>query len=208
MSNMNLKQIEDLTNTFKQTINWNLEDEPIKIRSFKMNRISTTTLKKSPEYGVIALYSPTKKQICFNERIVKDLQSIENIVKSSQETGHSVKTDKSKITHHMITHEYGHFVEDCIIQKRIQQNVHDWAKFKTSPTDADLMRKAKAKEIEQQIIQIAKEKYKANDKQLETSSYGQKNSFEFFAEVFAESQLHTTQKPLIQAMKDFLKEEK
>ena len=69
--------------------------------------------------------------------------------------------------------------------------------------------KVEARKIKQQIKDIATQKYKAKPKQLITSEYGEKDkySFEWFAEVFAESQLHTTEKPIVKAMKDYLKEE-
>ena len=210
----NLKQIIDLSYKQKSIIDDILNDTPIKIRSYMMNRISKKTYKKSPEYSVLALFSPIKKQICFNARVLKDIPSIERIIESSQKTGHSVKTDKNKAIFHIVTHEFGHFVEDCIIQKKIQQNVFDWSKYRKliqskdydKQYEANEIRKKYAEEIKLQIKQIATDKYNATGSQLKTSKYGESDDFEFFAEIYAESQLHTTRKPLIKAMQDFLKE--
>lgn len=213
---MNLKQIEFLTEHNKSIIEWSLDTEPLSIRSYKMNRISKRTMKKSPEYSVIAVFSPVDKQICFNERVVKDISTLEYIAKSGQETGHSVKTDKNKMAQHTVTHEYGHFVEDCIILNKIRMKTKEdvralsnYQKVKASP-EGERIRMQYAEEIKNQIKQIAIKKYHAKGEQLRTSNYGEmKNDpFEFFAEVFAETQLHTTNKPLVRAMKDYLEEEK
>lgn len=204
---VNLKQIKDLSNEFSEIISPNLDDECIKIRSYKMNRVSFNTGVKSPEYGIMALFTPVKKQICFNERSIKDLESLKSIIKTSQKVGHSVQIDEGKEGVYVITHEYGHFLENCIIEKRIQQDVRAWAKFKTNLFEMQKMRIAEAENIRAEIKQIATQKYKASVKQLETSKYGEqdKNPFEWFAEVFAESRLHTTNKPLVKAMKEYLK---
>ena len=203
----NLKQIKDLTHEFSGIVSPNLDDECIKIRSFKMNRIRIATGTKSPEYEILALFAPIKKQICFNERSIKDLESLKSLVKHSQEVGHSVKVDNGKESVYVITHEYGHFLENCIIEKRIQQDVRAWAKFKTNVSEMQKMRIAEAESIRTKIKEIATKKYKASEGQLKPSEYGDKSPFEWFAEVFAETKLHTTNKPLVKAMKEYLKGE-
>lgn len=206
----NLNQINTLSKKFDNLISKNLEDEGIKIRSYKMNRVSYTTGKSTAEYGVMALFAPGKKQICFNERTFKSDEQIINLTKESQKSGYSVETDKGKENLHIITHEYGHFIEQCIIEKHLQNDIHQWAKYRaSSPIEKEEIRRVEARKIKQQIKDIATQKYKAKPKQLITSEYGEKDkySFEWFAEVFAESQLHTTEKPIVKAMKDYLKEE-
>lgn len=206
VAEVTLKQISDLTQEYSNIVNSNLEDEAIKIRSFKMNRVSIKTGAKTPEYGIMALFTPFKKQICFNERSVKDLESLNNIIKASQESGHSVTTDDSKKGVYVITHEYGHFLENCIIEKHIQQDVRGWAKYKTGNlSEVQAIRVSEAEKIRDTIKEIATKKFKASKKQLETSDYGEVSAFEWFAEVFTESKLHTTNKPLVKAMKEYLK---
>lgn len=207
----NLGYIKELAETYDDTISDNLNDEKIKIRSYKMNYVNKKTLAVHSNTSVLALFAPGQKQICLNERVFKTKEKLIETMKSSQKSGHSVKTDKGKEMQAVITHEFGHFIENCIIEKRIQNDVREWAQYKSAPIqEAESTRKNIAKDIKDEIKEIAKQKYKAKKNQLTTSKYGEFNDdpFEWFAEVFTESRLHTTKKPLIKAMKSFLKGEK
>ena len=64
-----------------------------------------------------------------------------------------------------------------------------------------------ANKIVGEVTDIATQKYKAKDKDLILSDYGTRDPFEWFAEAFTEASLHTTNKPLVQAMRDFLSKE-
>ena len=207
---VNLDQINTLTNKYKNLASDYLPwDEPIKIRSHKMNRIYKNG-KKVPEYSTLAIFSFKNKQICFNERSVKNIDNVTNIVKSSQKDKFSVETDNDKQVLHLVTHEYGHFLEQAIIEKRLKNNLQEWTDFRLGKSSRQqAYRVREANKIRNEIKDIATKDYKATGSQLVTSEYGEKrnNPFEWFAEIFAESQLHKTDKPLIKAMEKFLKEE-
>lgn len=210
LTHKNLYQIHLLTNKFeKLTSDYLPSDEPIKIRSYKMNRIYKNN-KIVPEYDTLALFSFKNKQICFNERTIKNIDNVTKIIKLSQQANFSVETDDNKQVLHVITHEYGHFLEQAIIEKRLKNNLKDWSDFRLGTlAEQQRFREREANKIRTEIKNIATKNYKAIENQLITSKYGEtdKNPFEWFAEVFAESQLHKTDKPLIKAMKKFLKEE-
>ena len=95
-----------------------------------------------------------------------------------------------------ITHEYGHMIENMIIntpefaKESMDRFVADKSKeHKDSATWWLTSVEAKQDEIKAQIISIAKEKDPDFDYNDYISDYGRKNSAEFFAECFMNSQL-------------------
>lgn len=209
LSNTNLSEVKLLTEKYKNISNATLNFEELTIRAFPMDRVSIKTGVRRAEYETIALFHPTSKQICFNQRVLNDYDKATENSKRSQNEGWSSKTDKGKEASHTIAHEYGHFIENCIIEKKIQQNVHKWAEYKNLPVAEKLkIWNTEERNIKKEIINIAVKKYKASEEDLKISKYGDRNGdAEWFAEVFAETNLHTTKKPIVQAMKDFLKKE-
>lgn len=92
--------------------------------------------------------------------------------------------------------------------RKMQQNVHQYNKYRTaSVQEHEKLHYAEARKITARIAEIALKKYNATNYDLRLSDYALENQYEWFAETFAEANLHTTNKPLVQAMKDFLNEE-
>lgn len=113
-----------------------------------------------------------------------------------------------------ITHEFGHFIENVLINEYNHNNYAEFLNMRTRCLSANSTTKSKqilrrwqekiAEPIAQEIYEIAK-KNNPNFKLYEhLSEYGKKNSFEFFAECFANMECGKPNE-LGKAMKEFLK---
>lgn len=202
-----LQQIKTLANDYNGIVSSYLDTEDLKIRSYKVNRVSIKTQVSKPDYELRACFAPSTSQICLNERTMKTNDRLieEHII--SQKTGYSVTVDKGQEKNHIITHEFGHFVENCIIENRLKQDVKKYNSYKTDNKQRLEIEWNEACKIVGDVIDIATQKYKAKKKDLVLSDYSTNNPFEWFAETFTEASLHTTNKPLVQAMREFLSKE-
>lgn len=202
-----LQQIKTLAKDYNGIVSSYLDTEDLKIRSYKVNRVSIKTNKSRPDYELRACFAPLTSQICLNERTMKtNDRLIEEHIKS-QKTGYSVTVDKGQEKNHIITHEFGHFIENCIIENRLKQDVKRYNTYKTDNKQRLEIEWNEANKIVGNVIDIATQKYKAKKKDLVLSDYSTNNPFEWFAETFTEASLHTTNKPLVQAMREFLSKE-
>ena len=202
-----LQQIKTLAKDYNGIVSSYLNTEDLKIRSYKVNRVSIKTNKSRPDYELRACFAPLTSQICLNERTMKtNDRLIEEHIKS-QKTGYSVTVDKGQEKNHIITHEFGHFIENCIIENRLKQDVKRYNTYKTDNKQRLDIEWNEANKIVGDVIDIATQKYKAKKKDLVLSDYSTNNPFEWFAETFTEASLHTTNKPLVQAMREFLSKE-
>lgn len=202
-----LQQIKTLANDYNGIVSSYLDTEDLKIRSYKVNRVSIKTQVSKPDYELRACFAPLTSQICLNERTMKtNDRLIEEHIKS-QKTGYSVTVDKGQEKNHIITHEFGHFIENCIIENRLKQDVKRYNTYKTDNKQRLDIEWNEANKIVGDVIDIATQKYKAKKKDLVLSDYSTNNPFEWFAETFTEASLHTTNKPLVQAMREFLSKE-
>ena len=211
---MNLIQLGDLSKKYSNIINGYLNYDDLKIRAYKMDRVSLKTGKRTPELETGALFNPTTNQICFNIRNNQNLSQLRQMGKLSQDDGWSVRTDIRNVEKHIVTHEFGHFIENCLIEKRLQkdvrrfkeykeaENTHNWTKYVE-------IQNAEASKISTEIQSIAREKFgERNPENLIPSRYAKISGvLEWFAEVFAETNLHTINKPYVKAMEEFLKKE-
>lgn len=202
-----LQQIKTLANDYNGIVSSYLDTEDLKIRSYKVNRVSIKTQVSKPDYELRACFAPLTSQICLNERTMKtNDRLIEEHIKS-QKTGYSVTVDKGQEKNHIITHEFGHFIENCIIENRLKQDVKRYNTYKADNKQRLDIEWNEANKIVGDVIDIATQKYKAKKKDLVLSDYSTNNPFEWFAETFTEASLHTTNKPLVQAMREFLSKE-
>lgn len=102
-----------------------------------------------------------------------------------------------------ITHEYGHILEAQISKGRTQWGGVLGADFVDNPRKEE---KDQAREIRKEIVAIAKENNPDFNLFDNISQYGKTNDFEFFAEVFANSQCGAPNE-LGDAMNEWLKKE-
>ena len=105
----------------------------------------------------------------------------------------SMPCAKENYTVYTITHEYGHMLENIIVQKRRDEKGVFSKQLEDNNFNSryDFMRFVNAdyKEIKKEIIQIFKENNKKEKYSTYLSDYGKTNEYEFFAESFANSQL-------------------
>lgn len=85
------------------------------------------------------------------------------------------ETDNETLSRYVVTHEYGHMLENVLIQQELA------VKFGSFQNIAD--------RYKNEIIKIAESSIENFNVDEYISSYGKKNSKEFFAECFANSQL-------------------
>lgn len=111
------------------------------------------------------------------------------------------KSDENELLNASIAHEYGHFIEKLIIDKKIneEKSQKDMTHF-----DFDLAFSYHAIKIKREILKIQKEKFNSDEQFI--SEYGRKNSREFFAEAF--SNLVTSKNPttIAKATEIYIKE--
>lgn len=202
-----LQQIKKLADNYNVIVSSYLDTEDLKVRSYKINRVSIKTQKSRPDYEVRACFAPFTSQICLNERTIKTNERLVEEYNRQQKTNYSVTVDKGQEKNHVITHEFGHFVENCIIENRLKQDVKTYNTYKTDNKQRLESEWQEASKIVKEVTDIATQKYKAKDKDMVLSYYSREDPFEWFAETFTEASLHTTNKPLVQAMREFLSKE-
>lgn len=205
--NSNLSQIKTLTNKYSNISKEYLKDDVLKIRSFKMDNVSFKTGKRTPEYNILAVFQSETGQICLNARSMDEVEKIKKVKRLSILDKHSVKVDEKNYEVSTITHEYGHFVQDCIIEKHLKQDIHRYNTYKTNPQEREKIRLQEAIKITKDIANIAVTKFKATQEDLIQSEYSKTNHFEWFAETFTETNLHSEKKPITLAMKYYLEKE-
>ena len=131
-----------------------------------------------------------------NENSYKDYTShIDDAIKNVKNKWHSA-TSKDYYPVRTTTHEFGHIVHDCIIHNYNKENPKKLEKvlassMKTSSLSAGMKKLNDyqlkiVREYNKEMIQIAKELEEGFSIEKNLSRYGQTNSFEFFAECFAE----------------------
>lgn len=111
-----------------------------------------------------------------------------------------------------VTHEYGHMLQNIIIQGEMEAYGFDRLKAEMNPKAKTAkamfkpyskIRDGVAKKCFSEIVEIAKSKNPDFSLSESISNYGKSNCFEFFAEVFANSQLGAPNE-LGQAMNEWL----
>ncbi len=188
-----LNQVNSLSEKYSNIIKTN--EIPVHLRTYKMNNVNLKTLSKSPNFTTNACFATKKDeiQICLNKRIYTSLQDVKDGEKQSQSTGHHVKVKSEHLDKYSIVHEFGHYIEDCIIQKRLNNS------------------NATLKEREDVAIDLFKEVMEGidlnNTSQYRLSRYQYKNAFEWFAETFTSCQLGEKNTLLTNNMNKLLKKE-
>ena len=223
VTKMMLDQVQNLSQQYSGIVNGYLNEDTLKIRAYDMNQVSIKTGKKTPDFSTGALHDYITHQICINGRTT---QSVEQLKKSSilaQKTNWSAKTDENNAEKSILTHEYGHFIQNCIIEKRLQKDVKKYSEYKVAEqrmqdknnqnrlndyNKFNQIRHETLRDITQDIIKIAFQKYNATKEDFSVSDYGDKNGLnEWFAEVFTEANLNSSSRVVTKAMKEFLNKE-
>ena len=195
--NSNLQQVEKLSKKYSGLLSKEPEHE-LHIRNYPMSD------------NTIACYARidpdlTQSQICYNKKLVKDVEDMNTKIKHQIQVGFSASAENK--TDYVITHEFGHYLERNIIEKRFQKDIRQYVRFKNlGSKEAEKVINEEADKISNEIFEIARRKYKNLSWYI--SGYSGKNSREWFAEVFASAHTNSSYKPpLARAMIDFLKKE-
>ena len=132
--------------------------------------------------------------LLLNRGDFKDIKSRVAAERAAEASGWSMPTDGSTtaLARYTVTHEYGHIME-AALYKRAKAN------------NPGLTEGRHAASVARDIIKIAQERYGATGEHL--SRYGAYNSYEFFAECFANANSGKPN-PLGRAMNDYLAENK
>ena len=190
------------------------------ISSKYKNILKYTVSKKDIQFGIIDIKKSGTLGYCSVrldesssiQRIVLDKKQFNNYDKVVSEVekgvlrGHFVPINlKFKSRDYLITHEFGHAIENSIIEKeRIKHNLND-NNFDNFIRFRDIM----AARIKSEVINIKNKKF-ANLKDssiIEISNYSSKNDYDWFAETFTNLELSDSPKPIALALKEYLKEQ-
>lgn len=169
-------------------------------------------------YVNVSPISPRKQSLSLNSRSYKNKKDLIKHEKLAVESGLSmpVKLIDDELSIATVTHEYGHMLQNNIIENEMIKNGYDHKKpyafmdLKKKSPKAQMkwysdMRIKVEKENYAEIIDIAKKNNSSFNLKDNISDYGSKNYSEFFAEVFANSQLSKPNELGI-AMQEWLKE--
>lgn len=213
LAQSNLEQIRKLSSGYSSFTETYLDSKNLRVRSFEVDDVSYKTGKRKPNLTVVAAFNGMTGDICFNERTNKSLKQIREDELSMQADRWAVQTDTKNAEKSTITHEFGHFVEECIVEKRVMRDyvkddIHAYNKFKNDYIEHDRIMAKESRKIVKEVAEIAVQKYHAKSEDLMPSEYARSGGYEeWFAEAFTEANLHSADKPLIKAMKEFLKRE-
>ena len=110
----------------------------------------------------------------------KTQDALEKMVEQGVKKNFYMPTTRDNYKNYLATHEFGHAIENHIINKIIEKG-----SWKDDSGWKFYYRKLQEDKIETTIINIAKDNYKDFNLSENLSKYGSKNSSEFFAETFA-----------------------
>ena len=133
----------------------------------------------------------------------KDAKTVEESFKKYRDSLWHMPADDKYAHTYSVTHEYGHILESFISRKRTTWGGVLGDNYVDDPRKEE---KKQAKKITKEIIQIAKDNNPDFVLTNNISRYGCTNDYEFFAEVFANSQCEKPNE-LGKAMQKWLKQE-
>ena len=182
----NTKRLNELINKYPKT------KEYIKNRKVKFNALNLSGNEMAHVSSDIELKNI---EISLSKNYYKDYKTLMDTETKELKIKHCMdRLDDYKSTY-TITHEFGHFIESMFINEYNKQHLAEFLNMKSRALNAKSITQSKkilnkwqeniANEISQEIYEIAlKNNPKLNVNEL-LSTYGKENSFEFFAECFA-----------------------
>lgn len=141
----------------------------------------------------------------------KSKKDIEEETKYNIQAKHWSPCDDNELINHTLAHEYGHFLEKLLFDKKVKND----KQFQENlvPKSLDMAKhinqyvnyeKIFAKQVKYDILKIQKKHF--NDSNDFISKYGNYDAFEFFAETFANLVNSKNPTNLAKAMEIYLKE--
>lgn len=182
----NVKRLNELIEKYPKMKDY------IKNKNVKFNALNL----KSGELAHVSTDLDIKNiEISLSKKAYANYQNLIKIEENELLKGHCMDRLEQYKSTYTITHEFGHLIESIFIDEYNQQHLAEFINMKSKALNAKSISQSKkiiekwetkiADEIAQDIYNIAM-KRNPNIKIGESlSSYGQENSFEFFAECFA-----------------------
>lgn len=193
--NENYKKLIEITNKFPSITQY-LKSKELLIRGAKFDKSNVAACFS---------YKPGETdnmQIFLGEKVnTGDKQLLEDNLKQTVKNQFWSQSDDNQLLNHTIVHEYGHFIQTLIINKKLRADKNfenmDYIQKKQYFNNEAL-------KCKNAILKIQNEKFGTNENFI--SKYGSTNSKEFFAEAFAN--LMTTSKPtnLAKSLEIYIKE--
>ena len=153
--------------------------------------LTTNNSTRSIAY-VASRYREEKCELSLSNKFYKNIENYNDSFYRGQKSKFDMPCTEANKNVYVITHEYGHIIERTISRQRTD---FDELATKTSMYNPSLKikeyrseEKKKANEIKNEIIEIAKSNNPNFELDENISRYGKTNSYEFFAECFANSQ--------------------
>lgn len=129
---------------------------------------------------------PEEMELVFNPRYFGNKADLLKMEERSVQTGWHPPAKKDNLKHMSVTHEYGHMVENVIMSRELNKIKANKRLF---GGDAAEIIKSLQNQYMNEIKDICSKNNPNVDFSNVVSRYGKKNSAEFFAEAFANSQL-------------------
>ena len=189
----NIKKLYDMTEKFSG-ISKQIKHTQLDIRGaqFKGNTVACFSYNPWNKEGMTIFMNSNLKTTTKEE--------IEKRTKTQIENKFWAPCDKEEYINQDLAHEFGHFVQKLIIDKKQDKEL---TKNMTAQ-QIDKYESMLALKCKQDILKIQKERFNKTDNFI--SKYGKKSSFEFFAEIF--SNLVTSKSPttLAKSLEIYIKE--
>lgn len=170
--NPNLLKIREINNKY-YGITKNIKHSNLDVRGAKFKGNTVACFSYNP-------YNKENMTIFLNSNLsTRTKQQIEEQAKKQIDMKHWSPCDKENLINQTLAHEYGHFVHKLILDK--QKDKEEISKMSTEQIYS--YEKMLAWKCKKDILKIQKEKFNSNNEFI--SNYAKDNSFEFFAETFA-----------------------
>lgn len=162
----NYKHLEKINNFFKKTYSLDIP---------KNTKLLTFHVSNDATENHIAYY--VSNSIVFNYKYFRNYKGVEKLVADNIKRNFFPKTTKDNYVNNIITHEYGHFIFDKEIKKRLEQK-----KLKSNNLNIEKQEKL----IVQEILTLRNKIYnkRSSKKNNFISEYGTYNPGDWLAEVF------------------------
>lgn len=182
----NTKRLNELINKYPKIKKF---IEQRKVGFNALNLPNTTVAQMSSSLDIKNI------QISLSKSKYKDYKSLVEGENKELLIKHCMERTEKYATTYSLTHEFGHFIENYFIDEYNQKHLAEFSNMKTRALNAKSISQSKkilrnweskvTDSIAQEIFEIAQKNNKDFDLSLNLSQYGKKNSFEFFAECFA-----------------------
>ena len=160
--------------------------------------ITSIASGKAEAYVSSSITRPEVQTLSLCPKYYENYSSHIKTIKSQIASNWSMPIDEKNLSVYDVTHEYGHMLQNVLLQQKMQEYGEDKLKASINSYGTTVKEKYReyfkirndfAKECYSEIVAIAKETDNTFNLSENISRYGKSDYQEFFAEVFANSQL-------------------